>query len=340
MSALALVAGGETPRLAGWDAAVAEGRALLGKIKDTEQADGQWRLALGQLVGRTCPKQEHGGGQKGNSNASKTTGQRGQSFQQGLLEQFAKDIGSAARTLRRYRDVAAHWEGKDTTGKTWNQLLRAAGIKQSGSSHPKKTPAPKLAPKPVPKPDDALAEIRARNEAAQYRSMVNAPPRSLNLPLLRRMEQVISVLGELMALDPEIAVTQLPPERYGDFAFTEFAEWLLRFTALCEKRRQEETPDVDRTPYRPPRDAINPVIFGQETLPVEDERLLSPAERRVFAWLRKQKDPVKAESIALGLKTTKAAVQQRMTRLLASGLVEKGGHVKAPTYHIREDAKE
>ena len=56
-------------------------------------------------------------------------------------------------------------------------------------------------------------QIRKMNAEMQYESMLNAPPNKLNNPFIRSAEQVQHLLIEMMSMDPETAVTQIPIER-------------------------------------------------------------------------------------------------------------------------------
>jgi ParB-like chromosome segregation protein Spo0J len=247
-------------------------------------------------------------------------------------------------------DLAAAGETKRVTGKTVERAQATARLPESAkrqvrcgevslnSVHPyqsgsrrKDNPKPqKAAPKPAPvsQPDvpdlGSAARIRAVDAEMQFRSMLNAPPAKLNLPLVRRAEKVQELLTELIGLDPAVAVTQLPPERCRDFTPTH-AEWWAEFTALCEKRRQEETPQLAPRPYRPPNATLNPVVVGTADLPKE-ERHLQPNERAVLDWLRVQDEPATITQIAIGLRVrSKDAIQTRIRTLAASGLVEIAG---------------
>jgi hypothetical protein len=179
-----------------------------------------------------------------------------------------------------------------------------------------------------PKPDvpelTGQARVAAVDAELQFKSMLNAPVAKLNLPLVRRAEKIQELLTELVGLDPEVAVTQLPPERYRDFT-PAHAAWWAEFTALCEKRRADETPNLPPRPYRPPNAALNPVVLGTADLPKE-ERHLQPNERAVLDWLRSTDDPATATQIAVGLRArSKDAIQTRLRTLAVSGLVEAVG---------------
>jgi len=180
-----------------------------------------------------------------------------------------------------------------------------------------------------PRLDDETARLRAIQAATDYEAMRNAPPGTLNIPLIRRVERIVEVIGDLVALEPEEAVTQLPAERYHQFAFMHFAEWLLKFTHLCEEKRRELTPDLEPRIYRTPRD--NPVILQREVAAVDDERLLGTAEQVALHWLRKQSEPVTMKGIAVGLRISESAAQQRLRRLLLSGYVIEAGVVRGKT---------
>jgi hypothetical protein len=270
-----------------------------------------------------------------------------------------KDTVSLTKTRTQTRDVvaerinadlAAMGEKKRITGKTVERAQATARLPESAkrqvrcgevslnSVHPyqggrrrKDTPKrQKATPKPVPvsQPDvpdlGPAARIRAVDAEMQFRSMLNAPPAKLNLPLVRRAEKIQELLTELIGLDPAVAVTQLPPERCRDFTPTH-AEWWAEFTALCEKRRQEETPQLAPRPYRPPNATLNPVVVGTADLPKE-ERHLQPNERAVLDWLRTQTEPATITQIAIGLRVrSKDAIQTRIRTLSVSGLVEVAG---------------
>lgn len=245
-------------------------------------------------------------------------------------------------------DLAAMGEKKRITGKTVERAQATARLPESAkrqvrcgevslnSVHPYQTgrrkahPKPKKTPKPVAVPPadgpdlGSAARIKAVDAEMQFRSMLNAPPAKLNLPLVRRAEKIQELLTELIGLDPAVAVTQLPAERCRDFTPTH-AAWWAEFTALCEKRRQEETPLLAPRPYRPPNAALNPVVVGTADLPKE-ERHLQPNERAVLDWLRAQHEPATITQIAIGLRVrSKDAIQTRIRVLSASGLVEVAG---------------
>lgn len=246
-------------------------------------------------------------------------------------------------------DLAAMGEKKRITGKTVERAQATARLPesakrqvrcgevslnsvhpyQSGSrrkDHPKPKTTPKAAPTPPPDAPElgSAARIKAVDAEMQFRSMLNAPPAKLNLPLVRRAEKVQELLTELIGLDPAVAVTQLPAERCRDFTPTH-AEWWAEFTALCEKRRQEETPNLPPRTYRSPNAVLNPVVLGTADLPKE-ERHLQPAERAVLDWLRAQEEPVTITQIAVGLRVrSKDAIQIRIRTLAVSGLVEVAG---------------
>jgi len=206
----------------------------------------------------------------------------------------------------------------------WQVHPYRSGKNGRRDSKPKPKP-PKRQPAVTPKPDvpelTGQARVAAVDAELQFKSMLNAPPAKLNLPLVRRAEKVQELLTELVGLDPAVAVTQLPPERCRDF-MPVHAAWWAEFTAQCEKRRAEETPHLPPRPYRPPNAVLNPVVLGTADLPKE-ERHLQPNERAVLDWLRVQDDPVTVTQIAVGLKVrSKDAIQTRLRTLSASGLVE------------------
>jgi len=215
------------------------------------------------------------------------------------------------------------------------QKIRDGEITLTTATHPtpkqdrvekKERPVPKKEQPRRPRLDDETARLRAIQAATDYQAMCNAPAGTLNIPLIRRVERIVEVIGELVALQPEEAVTQLPAERYHQFAFMHFAEWLLKFTHLCEEKRREVTPDLEPRIYRAPRD--NPVLLGSEVAPVNDERLLGNSEQVTLHWLRKQAGPTTMKAIAVGLHITDTAVQQRLRRLLLSGYVVEAGLVR------------
>lgn len=248
-------------------------------------------------------------------------------------------------------DLAAAGESKRVTGKTVERAQATARLPESAkrqvrcgevslnSVHPyqsgsrrKDTPKPanKSTPKPAPVSAADLADlgsaarIKAVDAEMQFRSMLNAPPAKLNLPLVRRAEKIQELLTELIGLAPAVAVTQLPAERCRDFT-PAHAEWWAEFTALCEKRRQAETPQLAPRPYRPPNAMLNPVVLGTEDLPKE-ERHLQPNERAVLDWLRAQDEPMTVTQIAVGLRVrSRDAIQTRIRTLSVSALVEVAG---------------
>lgn len=160
------------------------------------------------------------------------------------------------------------------------------------------------------------ARIRAADAQHQYTSMLNAPARKLNMPLIRSAEQVQHLLVELTALDPEVAVTQIPIERCRQWT-PEHAEWWLKFTQLCEQRRRAETPDVP--PMRYPK---RTKLVKSET--PKEEYQLSPVQASVLAWMRARKPSTwTVLTLSEGTGSSPAAVVTAVERLAQIGLVQK-----------------
>jgi len=140
--------------------------------------------------------------------------------------------------------------------------------------------------------------------------MMNAPPGKLNNPLIRTAETIQHALVELSALDPEVAVTQIPIERCRQWT-PEFAEWWWTFTQLCEERRLRETPEVPPMAY-PKRQKLDP---NPEV--ITDEYQLSPIQASVLAWLRQQRRSVLQTEVAEHVKLPDSSTYTALVRLCA-----------------------
>lgn len=156
--------------------------------------------------------------------------------------------------------------------------------------------------------------IRRANEINQYESMMNAPPGKLNNPLVRTAESIQHALVELSALDPKVAVTQIPIERCRQWT-PEFAEWWSVFTMLCEQRRLAETPGVPPMAY-PRRQKLD----ANPDVPT-DEYQLSPTQASVLAWMRTH-EPATQQVISAQCRLPDGSAYSALTKLCALGMVE------------------
>jgi hypothetical protein len=99
--------------------------------------------------------------------------------------------------------------------------------------------------------EEAAANRDAISERA-YQAMKTAPPGAQNNPMFWRASKVEALIGELSEIDPEVAAGQLldPAFRY----FTGYSrEWWSRFTEACEKRLEDERPDLEPIRRKPGR---------------------------------------------------------------------------------------
>lgn len=182
-----------------------------------------------------------------------------------------------------------------------------------------------------------LARIRAIDAEHQYNSMLNAPPQKLNLPLIRRAEKIMEMLTELIALEPGVAVSQLPIERCREFTMAH-AAWWSEFARLCEERRATEIPDLAPRPFRPVNAVLNSVVLGTSELPTE-ERALSPGERAALDWIRAQETPVTVTQVAVGLRNrSRQTIALRLRKLAVSGLIQPAGKAGQETAYQAVDA--
>ena len=160
-----------------------------------------------------------------------------------------------------------------------------------------------------------------------YEAMVNRPAGSINRPLLDRASKVAEMLGDMMAIEPEIAATMMPPLRcreYAGLAGAGQADWWERFSRACEARRAAEIPQLP--PIRPvSRPAwLNAVAKGTNAIPAE-ERNLAPTARAALDWLREH-GPATEPQIGVAIRTTnKQGLGDRLRDLRAGGLIEVTG---------------
>jgi hypothetical protein len=180
----------------------------------------------------------------------------------------------------------------------------------------------------------AQARIRAAHEQNQVRSMVNAPRGKFNRPLLDRAERIQDALVELIAIAPAVAADSLPATRCRDFTL-EHARWWLSFAILCESRRQAETPQLlprDRRRL----DATNPVLGANPPIVTA----FTPATQKVFEWISKQAEPVRAEDVAKGLHIHPVTASTALRQLCAAGLVSTGREGHFNLYRLSSDEDE
>jgi hypothetical protein len=91
-----------------------------------------------------------------------------------------------------------------------------------------------------------LDGITDRNGERLYEAMRNAPQGAISLPMLNRATKVLEALGELTALDPKVAATQMPSVRCREYSGSRaIAQWWMDFADSCEQRRQLETPSLN-----------------------------------------------------------------------------------------------
>jgi hypothetical protein len=143
--------------------------------------------------------------------------------------------------------------------------------------------------------------------------MLNAPTGKLNLPLLRRLEQIQEFLDDIYELPPEKAVLGFPVNRCREFS-TSRAEWWQTFTRLCEQRWQSEAPDLP-----PPR-------THHRLIPLA-ERDLTHGDRAMLDWLRTKVEPVTAIEAAVSLRISDNGATNNLARLVGCGLAEMVGMV-------------
>lgn len=293
---------------------------LASKHEVEARAEAKQRMSAGGKGGleEGCAGQEHPSGTKHRTDEVVAARINEDLATMGETMRVTRNIVEKARAVSR---LSAETKQKIREGKTsvdreaFHPGTRKKAGKSSAATH---------RPAPIEIDLGQAARIRARDAELQFQSMQNAPANKLNLPLVRRAEKVQELLTELVGLDPAVAVTQLPAERCRDFTPTH-AEWWVEFAALCEKRRQEETPHLAPRPYRPPNATLNPVVLGTADLPKE-ERYLQPNERAVLDWLRAQDEPATITQIAVALRVrSKDAIQTRIRTLSVSGLVELAG---------------
>ena len=78
-----------------------------------------------------------------------------------------------------------------------------------------------------------------------YRAMLSAPEGAVTVPLINRASKVVELISDLEEIEPEIAATMMPAVRVREYSGTlDLAEWWYRFAMACDKRRQEEIPQL------------------------------------------------------------------------------------------------
>jgi len=154
--------------------------------------------------------------------------------------------------------------------------------------------------------------------------MYNAPTGKLNLPLLRRLEQIQEFLDDIYELPPEKAVMGFPVNRCREFSSSR-AEWWQQFTGLCDKRWRDEAPDLPepRTNHR--------------LIPLA-ERDLTHGDRLMLDWLRTKTAPVTAIEAAVALRISDNGATNNLARLVGCGLADMVGLVgRRKTYSASSD---
>lgn len=162
-----------------------------------------------------------------------------------------------------------------------------------------------------------MSGIRDMDAETKYRAMHNAPRGAVTVPLIDRAAKIAQLLGDLEDIDPEQAATMMPAVRCREFAGTEdLAGWWWRFSAACEQRRLDETPDLAR--LRRTSRAKHLATGRKEP---EDERALVPGARAVLDWLRLRPEGATEASIGWATRQRDSTVQPRLAELIAAGLV-------------------
>lgn len=204
-------------------------------------------------------------------------------------------------------------------GSIYRILVYAKNVDKISGDKPKRkrlSPRQKKANQQRAESNAARASIRRADALFQYRSMLNAPANKLNNPMIRRAEQVQHLLIELMALDPEVAVTQIPIERCRQWT-PESAEWWARFTQLCEERRQREMPDVKPMVY-PRREKLDP----NPVMPTQEYQL-SPNQAIVYSWLKGQVGPKTVNEASEATGVDRSSVNEALNRMDALKMVRR-----------------
>lgn len=99
---------------------------------------------------------------------------------------------------------------------------------------------------------EALAATREAIRENAYTAMQSAPPGAQNNPMFWRAAKIEALINELRTIDPEVAAGQLVPPAFQYFT-PECRDWWDRFTAACEKRREEAGLEpLRRQPVRAP----------------------------------------------------------------------------------------
>jgi hypothetical protein len=160
---------------------------------------------------------------------------------------------------------------------------------------------------------DFDAETRAMYAETQYQSMLNAPPQTLNLPMLRRAEVIQQALDDLLELDPVAAAHQMPPERAPMFP-TDTAAWWSNFAAESERRWKAEVPQLRGRR----RSRLIPLA----------ERDLSRGDGQLIDWLRTMPNPVTAIEAAVAVHLQELTARAALKRLSEAGLVEVVGRLE------------
>lgn len=233
-------------------------------------------------------------------------------------EELARRVGEDLKAMGITRSIAGTTIENIVRYGTTNFRKKSRAIKRA-QRDPRVTSANK-----------SMKATRRSDELNQHRSMLNAPPNKLNLPLIRRAEQVQRLLVELSAVDPEVAVTQIPVERCRQW-LSEDAAWWSRFIELCEQRWRKETPEVPLMRY--PRKAKLASAVSSAT---EDYRL-SPLQSSVLAWLREQTEPRLVSDIAeaIGSNSERGSVLAILIRLRQLDLVrETTGLASSRMYEV------
>jgi hypothetical protein len=252
-------------------------------VRECKNAD---RLTIGKATLEIVPMGAPGSAKSGNV--------------QVLLREFAREIGKLPKTVSMYRYLYA---------------------KSQSTSSP--TSSPTSQPIPEKRRDELaeLAGIRDQGAETRYAAMLNCPPGAVNRPLLDRLEKITEALGDLVELKPEDAVTMIPETRYREFCDSGRAEWLSRFTELCEEYRARETPDLKPLRRWSKPAMNNPVLRSAGLIPAEELLRLDSGLRAALDWLYANGPGTKA-MIAVGIKTRDRSFT---SRLMSYGLVIKAG---------------
>jgi hypothetical protein len=170
-------------------------------------------------------------------------------------------------------------------------------------SKAKRSPAPRR----NPVTDNPLARIQAIEDETSYQSMLNAQPGNQNNPFMRRAIRIQQDLDDVSELTPEKAASHVMVKDLGAFP-SEGARWWLRFTELCEQRREAEAPEV------PVHRVFRAIPLAQRDLTKQDWEVLS--------WLRNRPEPVTAVEAARAFRAHEDTARRQLGRLVDAELAE------------------